>query len=244
MSDALDFLLPARDDDRIYGVVLGVVTNNQDPDKLGRVKLRFPWLSEDGESEWAPIAALMGGSQMGTYFLPEVDDQVLVAFGHGDVNRPFVLGAIWNDKAKPPEEVDAKNNVRTIKSRSGHVVRLDDTDGSEKIQIVDKTEKNSIVFDTAANTITILADTDVKITATSGKLVMQAKGGVEITTDGDFKVDAKKAVEVKSGTNATLKAGSNLEASGGANAEFKAGANGTLKAGADLTIKGVMVNIN
>src|ERR1700750_2275998 len=81
---------------RIYGVVVAVVTNNQDPDGFGRVKVKFPWLSDVDESSWARIAAPMAGKARGIYFLPEVDDEVLVIFEHGDVRSPYVLGALWN----------------------------------------------------------------------------------------------------------------------------------------------------
>src|SRR5215510_12918555 len=87
---------------RVYGVVIGTVTDNKDPGGLGRVKLRFPWLVEDDESDWAPLATLMAGNQRGSFFLPEVDDEVLVAFFHGDPRYPFVLGSLWNGQDKPP----------------------------------------------------------------------------------------------------------------------------------------------
>jgi uncharacterized protein involved in type VI secretion and phage assembly len=87
-----------HDDGRITGVVIGIVTNNQDPDRLGRVKVRFPWLSGGTESHWARVATPMAGNGRGLYFLPEVDDEVLVLFERGDVRFPFVIGALWNGK--------------------------------------------------------------------------------------------------------------------------------------------------
>ena len=116
---------PARaglsdDHAKLSGVAVGIVTNNQDPQQLGRVKVRFPWLPGEDESFWAMIAVLMAGHERGTYFLPEVDDQVLVAFEHGDIRRPYVLGALWHRAAPPPEtNADGKNNKRLIRSRSG-----------------------------------------------------------------------------------------------------------------------------
>jgi len=100
---------------KLYGVVVGVVTNNKDPENLGRVKVKFPWLQESDESYWARIATLMAGPDRGTFFLPEVGDHVLVAFEHGDINYPFVLGALWTLKQKPPfNNADGKNNIRSI----------------------------------------------------------------------------------------------------------------------------------
>ncbi|MDQ3855312.1 MAG: phage baseplate assembly protein V, partial [Chloroflexota bacterium] len=127
-------------------MVVGLVTNNQDPDGLGRVKVKFPWLSDEDESSWARIVTPMAGNDRGLYFLPEVDDEVLVAFEHGDVRFPYVLGALWNGKDKPPESNDdGRNDQRTIKSRSGHIIRLDDGDEA-KLEILDKTGNNSIVI--------------------------------------------------------------------------------------------------
>ncbi|HEY9666693.1 MAG TPA: phage baseplate assembly protein V, partial [Coleofasciculaceae cyanobacterium] len=141
---------------RIYGVVIGIVTNNQDPDKLGRVKVKFPWLSDADESYWARVATPMAGKDRGIYYLPELDDEVLVVFEHGDVRFPYVLGALWNGKDMPPaDNGDGKNNLRVIKSRSGHVIRLNDEDGKETIEIIDKSGKNSLIFDTAKNAIAI-----------------------------------------------------------------------------------------
>ena len=84
--------------DRFYGVVVGIVTNNQDPDNMHRVKVRFPWLNQDHESNWARVATSMAGNGRGAYFLPEVDDEVLVAFEHGLIDQPYVIGSLWNGK--------------------------------------------------------------------------------------------------------------------------------------------------
>jgi uncharacterized protein involved in type VI secretion and phage assembly len=161
---------------RIAGVVVAVVTNTQDPEGLARVKVRFPWLSDADESPWARVACLMAGASRGTYFLPEVDDEVLVAFEQGDVRLPYVVGALWNGKDLPPAgNEDGKNNVRMIKSRSGHVVRLDDTNGGERIEIIDKTGKNRIVIDAAANTIAISSDKDITLSAANGTITLDAQ---------------------------------------------------------------------
>src|SRR5262249_22667121 len=142
---------------RCYGVVIGVVTNNQDPDGLGRVKVKFPWLVDNDESNWARIASPMAGSDRGFSFLPAVQDEVLVAFEHGDFRSPYILGALWNGVDKPPGEKksDSKNEKLLIKSRSQHLFILDDTAGKEKIQIIDKTGKNSIVIDSSSNKMTV-----------------------------------------------------------------------------------------
>jgi uncharacterized protein involved in type VI secretion and phage assembly len=186
--------------DKILGVVIGVVSNNKDDDGLNRVKVTFPWLSEDEESHWARVTCFMAGEKRGALFLPEVGDEVLVAFEHGDIDRPYVIGALWNGVDKPPlTNADGKNNVRLIQSRSGHKVVLDDTDGSEKIEITDKSEKNSIVWDTAANTITISTDKDIALKAPQGKISLDAKE-VLIKSSADATVEAGGSMTVKGST--------------------------------------------
>ena len=174
---------------KIYGVVVGIVTDNHDNEKLGRVKLKFPWRGVNGQSYWARIATLMAGKNRGTYFLPEVEDEVLVAFDRGDINRPYVIGALWNGVDKPPEaNTDGRNNIRKIKSRSGHEIILDDSAGTEKITIKDKTEKNSIVIDSAQNSITIESTMQLKIKSQTIEIEaganMTIKSGAALTIQG------------------------------------------------------------
>ncbi len=190
---------------RINGVVVGVVTNNQDPDGLGRVKVKFPWLSDQDESHWARIAAPMAGKERGAYFLPEVEDEVLVAFERGDIRFPFVLGALWNGKDKPPaDNGDGKNNLRLIKSRSGHTIKLNDEDGKETIEIIDKSEKNSVVIDTAKNTITITSDKDITLAAANGTIKLDAQK-IELKSSADTKIEAGAKMDVKASATMTIK---------------------------------------
>jgi len=190
---------------RLAGVVVGVVTNNQDPDSLGRVKVKFPWLSAGDESHWARIAAPMAGIERGFYFLPEVDDEVLVAFEHGDIRFPYVLGALWNGVDKPPaDNSDGNNNVRVIKSRSGHIIRLNDESGAEKIEIIDKSEKNSIVFDTANNTITVTTDKDIVLSAAQGTIKLDAQK-IEMKSSADTKIESGAGMDVKASATMNLK---------------------------------------
>jgi len=200
-----DALLERDHTARITGVVVGVVTNNQDPDGLGRVKVKFPWLSDTDESYWARIVSPMAGNGRGLYCLPEVDDEVLVVFEHGDVRFPYVLGALWNGKDKPPaDNSDGKNNMRLLKSRSGHVIRLSDEDGKEKIEIIDKSEKNSIVFDTANNTITITADKDIILSAPQGTIKLDGQK-IEAKSSADAKVEAGAGMDVKASGTLNIK---------------------------------------
>jgi len=202
----------------IKGVAVGVVTQNRDPESLGRVKVKFPWRENPDESHWARIAAPMAGVNRGTWFLPEVGDEVLVAFEAENVEHPYLLGALWNGQDNPPEtNQDGQNNIRKIRSRSGHEIIfnddsqtkqekieihtnsghkivLDDSLGSEKIEVKDKAGTNFIVIDSVQNSLTI-----------------------------------------ESGLNLTIKS---------TNINIEAGATMTLKAGATLTIQGTLVRIN
>ncbi len=197
---------------RVEGIVLGIVTNNQDPENMGRVKVKFPWLEDSDESYWARVATLMAGKDRGTFFLPEVEDEVLVAFDHGDINHPYVMGTLWNGVDTPPEtNENGKNNIRKIKSRSGHeivfddndeemkekieirtnaghVIVLDDSAGGEKIEIKDKTGNNSIVIDSVQNAITISSQMKLSIKAQmieiEAESMMTLKSGANLTIQG------------------------------------------------------------
>lgn len=206
-DDLLRGLLARADSDgRYYGVVVGVVTNNRDPDGMHRVKVRFPWLNQDDESNWARVATVMAGNGRGTYFLPEVDDEVLVAFEHGSVEQPFVIGSVWNGKDVAHESnTDGHNDNRSIKSRSGHVVRLCDRAGQESIEIVDKTGHNRIVIQAFDNTISIEAQGDIAIRSRTGKLSFEAVG-VEIESKAGVRIKAMQNVDVTAGAQMNLKA--------------------------------------
>jgi uncharacterized protein involved in type VI secretion and phage assembly len=147
----------------------------------------------------------MAGNDRGAYFLPEVGDEVLVAFEHGSVDHPFVIGALWNGTDTAPESnANGENNHRTIRSRSGHVVRLNDAAGGETIEIIDKTGNQQVVIDSAANTIRIEAQGDITITSSSGKLTMSAVG-IELDSKADVKVEAAASMDMKANAQVTVK---------------------------------------
>lgn len=200
---------------RINGVVVGIVTNNKDPDGMGRVKLKFPWLSDSNESDWARIATLMAGQNRGSFFLPEVEDEVLVAFEHGDINNPYVIGALWNGVDAPPEtNSDGKNNIRQIRSRSGHKITFDDTENQEKMEILTKAEHKIVLDDSSGGE----------------KLEITDKSGNSIKIDS-----VQNAIAIESGMKLSLKA---------TTIEIESSGMMTIKAGATMTIKGAMVQIN
>jgi uncharacterized protein involved in type VI secretion and phage assembly len=109
---------------QVNGIVIGLVTNVTDPLKQNRVKVHFPWLGDEQETDWIRIATMMAGQGRGSMFMPEVNDEVLVAFEHGDPRFPYVIGFLWNGQDNPPGE-DVRD--RKIVSKNGHQIRFLDS---------------------------------------------------------------------------------------------------------------------
>jgi len=220
-TSLIDLLSPkggANEPGRFFGVVIGIVTNNQDSGGMARVKVKFPWLSDDNESTWARIAVPMAGNGRGTYFLPEVEDEVLVAFEHGDVRFPYVVGALWNGKDAPPTtNSDGKNNIRVIHSRSGHLIRLDDTQDAEKVEVISKSgalvrlddtsgsEKVEVIDKTGNNKMTIQSSDNSMDLECAGKMTLHASMGIEITSDADITIQAQTTMDIESTAPMTIK---------------------------------------
>jgi uncharacterized protein involved in type VI secretion and phage assembly len=205
----------------VNGVVVGVVTNADDKDNLGRVKVKFPWLPKDNkgvaiESSWARVSAPMAGKDRGFMFMPAVSDEVLIAFEHGDPNTPYILGGLWNSKSTPPLTKDqatktGKTQQHMIKTQAGHVMIFDDKDGEEQIIIRDKSTKNEIIITTKDKSIFINAEKDIKLTA-GGKIIFKATD--DILLDGkNFKVKTEADVIIE-GVNAKVKASANIKLEG------------------------------
>ncbi|PWB50739.1 MAG: phage tail protein [Candidatus Methanoperedenaceae archaeon] len=223
-----------RPESKIYGVVAGVVTNNKDPDKMGRVKVKIPRISTEEESNWARIVTFMAGKERGAFFLPEIDDEVLVAFEFGDINMPYVIGSLWNGIDKSPEDnSNGKNNIRVIKSRSGHIIRLDDTENNEKIEIIDKTEKNIIIIDTKKNTISIKSDKDIELSAPNGKISMEAKD-IQTKSSASTKIEAMD-FQTKSSASTKIEA---------LDIQAKSSTTTKIEASAKMDIKAAMIDVN
>jgi phage protein D len=209
-ANTLGEILKSENGSRGHSVMVGVVTNNQDPEGQGRVKVKFPWLADQVESQWARVASPMAGKDRGIFFLPEVDDEVVIALEHGDMNHPYVLGALWNGVDKPPEtNSDGKNNVRKITSRSGHEIifgddsttkkekieihtkaghkiLLDDSAGQEKIEIKDKTGNNAIKIDSVQNSIDISSQMKLNIKAQT--IEIEAGATMTIKSNGPLTI--------------------------------------------------------
>jgi phage baseplate assembly protein V len=249
---------------KIYGVVVGIVRDIKDPQGLGRIKVDFPWLAEQAEavtmssgegrahSYWARIATLMAGKGRGSYFIPEVGDEVLVAFEHGDLDRPYIIGALWNADDPPPESMDSEgqNHVRSITSRSGHRIVLDDSDDQPSILIVDKTGENSIFIDSANNAMEIKVAGDLTVDVT-GNMSITVQGKLSVEATQDIAAQTQANLDLKATGNGTLESGGPLDikssakltADGTGQAEVKA-ATVTVNGSAMAEVKGALVKIN
>jgi Rhs element Vgr protein len=245
----------------MLGVVPAIVTQNVDEDNMHRIRVQYPWLSDEEESWWARVAAPDAGPDRGITYLPEIGDEVLVAFEHGDIGRPYIVGRLWNGKDAAPHTSNqlvqsGKVNLRVIKSRSGHTITLNDTEDKELISIIDKTGNNLITIDSSTNAISIEANgakVILKLEGEDGKLTIKAEDSIDIKSGGDM--------TFKSEGNLTLDAGMNdVEIKGGgvnivASSDFSAKSSGgqasiegttgtTVKSAATVTVQGITVSIN
>jgi uncharacterized protein involved in type VI secretion and phage assembly len=182
-------------------LVIGVVCDLDDPDGLGRVRVRYPHLNDE-ESDWMRTVNMMAGAGRGAFFRPEPDDEVMVAWEHCDPRRPHLLGGLWSQTDSPPAD-DGKpteNNWRFITSRSGHLIKLDDTDKAERIEIVGMDTKRRIVIDCSGKKIQITCDDgDLELSAPKGTLKIDAKD-VVVTATGKMDLTATGATTVKGKT--------------------------------------------
>lgn len=176
-------------DKRFYGIYEALVTAvNDAEEKQGRVKVKFPWFDDQMETEWCRVRQFYAGNGYGAFFIPEVGDEVLVAFIQGDMRFPIILGGLYNGQDKPPTYRADDKDEKLIRTKGGHQITFDDTSGKEKITIVDAKGKNSIVIDTTANSITIQSK--------DGKLVLLAKE-IEIKADSTVKIEAGAQMDIK-----------------------------------------------
>ena len=185
----------------------------------------------------------------------EIDDEVLVSFENGDINNPFIVGTLWNKKDKPPkgkilDPASKKVNERVIRSRTGHLIILDDTQGAEKILIQDQSKKNSITIDSKTNAMTFKTAGDFTIDA-GGKFIVNSKLDMMLDSKGKSGFKSKTGMEIDCPANAKVKTGANmleLTAAGaalkGAKLDLQGTATASLKGSAMVEINGGIVKIN
>jgi uncharacterized protein involved in type VI secretion and phage assembly len=190
---------------RFYGVAVGIVTSNLDP--LGRVKVRMPWFSGSEESAWARVAVPMAGLNRGTYFIPQVNDEVLLAFEHGDIRHPYIIGSVWNVQDMPPAPLPTDPiQKRIIRTVAGHEIAFDEILQSltittstqqkididpQRIEISNTAGTHRITIDNATLTVTIEATAgNIELRAPAGRVSIQ---GAQVEINGTVSTDLKSA---------------------------------------------------
>lgn len=200
--------------DRVIGVTVALVVDNVDSQRLGRVQLSLPWLPD--YEPWARVAVLSAGSSRGTWFIPQIGDEVLVAFEQGDIRAPYVVGSLWNGSDKPPADSPLDPVARRIvKTPAGHTIELDDT-------------KQSITIETS---------TQQKISITPEKIELSAGNGASTVT-----LETAGSISLQATTKLSLQA-PELELSG-TNVKVSGDAAADVEAGGTLTLQGGLVRIN
>lgn len=191
------------------GLVEAIVVDNVDPDELGRVKLKFPLLPEMPESFWARLVMPMAGRERGWMTIPEKDDEVLVAFVHGDINHAVVLGSLFNGVDTPPyANEDGENNLRVFQSRSGHRLTFDDTCGDERIELILHNEEIRLIWDAKEKVMSVYCGKDI-IIETKETMSIKCKDFI-LEAQNSISCTAGKKTDIKSGTECSINGGAQL----------------------------------
>jgi phage protein D len=214
----------------ISGVVVAIVTDNNDPNNAARVKLQFPWLDAKYESDWARLAQLGAGPQSGAVWIPEVHDEVLVAFDHGDIRRPYVVGSLYNGKDTPNQGSGLFNsgavNRRGFISRKGHQFIFFDDPNNAGIAFISSDGKMKISLNEKNSEIHISSQGKVHVECQQD-MTLETKGNMKLSAQG-ISLEAQNSLDLKGGAGATLDGGPQLE----------------VKASGQLKVSGAMVDVN
>ena len=232
-----------------YGAVVALVTDVDDPDTLGRVKLRYPWLpTEETRSDWVPIVRPMAGKNRGFHFQPEVDDEAIVVFRHGDFNHPLILGFLHNNVDLPPNN-DIDVHVRRLRSVAGHTFELDDRDGKESLRLRTHDGHQLEMRDPEAFVeIATVGGQKVRLQDDAARIVLTTSSGTTLTLD-----DSPSQIELKTvaGVSITISDSGGVSVSAptgpvsvkSLTAEVQSSASATLKA-PSMTLQGAMVTVD
>jgi uncharacterized protein involved in type VI secretion and phage assembly len=212
---------------------VGVVTDNNDPNNMGRVKVKFPWFSDDTESFWSRVSMPGAGQDRGFFCLPEVNDEVLVVFLHGDMNWPVVVGGLYNSKNTPPlTSANAVENGKVVnrmmKTTAGHVIEMKEKSGAKSITIKDGQGKAEVTMDATNNKMSTTVQGDISIESKTAKVTINATGDISIESKG----------------NINIKAATNVSVEGNAQVTVKGNGPVTVQSSAMLQLKGSVVQIN
>lgn len=186
----------------LKGVAVGLVTQNKDEKGLCRVKVRFPWHEKPRESHWARLAMPMAGKDRGFVTIPEVGDEVLVAFEREDLRFPYILGTLWNGEDTPPaDNKDGKNDKRIFKSRKKHYLLLDD--GTKGVVELAHEKGRKIVLDDSGFSVEDEKGNRVKVDSNSGAMTIEAKGRLVLKA-ASISIEATGTIDIKASATLTV----------------------------------------
>lgn len=198
---------------KLYGICTAIVEDVDDPEHEGRVTLRFPWLDDSTVSDWCRVSQLYAGNGYGSMFVPESKDEVLVAFVHGEMAEPIVLGGVYNGKDKPPTYHDSKTNKdqKLIRTKAGHQILLDDGSQSREVEVkttgghvVGLDDQNKKVHVTTSGGHELVMDdgaTTIKLSSSAGASIeIDAAGKITVKGVTEVSVEAPKVTVNGSGS--------------------------------------------
>ncbi len=235
-SDASGIISP------IKGVTIGVVTKiDSDPDSNFRIQIKIPTLEQDNNPVWARISTSYASAGSGIFFMPEVNDEVIVGFFNEDPQSPVILGSLYNKKSnKAPIDIKNTNEIKTIVTKEKLTLEFNEKD---KIITLKTPGGNKLVLDDKAGGITIEDKNGNKIVLGSSGINIESAAGKDITLKGNnIKMEAQVKIEAKGTAGVDIK-GAQIAIKGDAQATIEA-AMAELKGSAMTTIKGGMVMIN
>jgi uncharacterized protein involved in type VI secretion and phage assembly len=181
-----------------FGLYAGVVVDNADPEEKGRVLVQLPWIDPGFETLWAPVSQIYAGSGYGAYWIPEISDQVLVAFMRGELRKPVVVGSLYSRDRTPFAARSGGSDPKLFRTAAGHMLLMEDGSGA-KIQLIDKTANNEITIDSESNTITVKANAEV-VVESSNSVTVTASGNLSIKAGGSISIEAGGSLSVKGAT--------------------------------------------
>jgi uncharacterized protein involved in type VI secretion and phage assembly len=204
LAEGLNSAAPVE---RWPGVYIGLVTDNSDPQDLGRVKVKFPWLSDDASSHWARVLGIGAGNETGFFAVPAVNDEVLVAFEHGDFNSPVVLGGLWNGLDSIPPEASAvssseRQKARTWRTIDGHRITMLDT-SDKKVEII-TSDGRSITLNDSDRKI-ILKTPSASVEMEDSKITIKAQADVVIEASANLKLKGSAGIDIEAGGVVNIK---------------------------------------
>jgi uncharacterized protein involved in type VI secretion and phage assembly len=187
----------------VKGVCVAIVSDNQDDSGQHRVKVNYPWHSEPKQSYWARVAMPMAGPDRGLCFLPEVGDEVLVAFERGDLRFPYVVGSLWNGQERAPvSNANGNNDQRVIHTRKGHKLVFDD--GAKGLVRLQLNDGKQLSIDDDGVRLEDGHGNQLVIASASGAVTLEAKGTLKLK-GASVEIEASGTLNAKAGATLGLR---------------------------------------